>query len=75
MRFSLGALGSACEMLGSAFKFGKRTALSSLTEADLAAATDAGFTLLDAVPPAIVRFFEALRNDVDMEFHQRSQLS
>ena len=75
MRFPIDALGAACEMLGSALKFGKRTALSSLTEADLAAAMDAGFTLLDAAPPAIVRFFEALRNDVAMEFHQRSQLS
>ena len=63
MRFPIDALGSACEMLGAAQMFGKRKALSSLTEADLATATDAGFTLLDAGPPTIVSFFEALRND------------
>ena len=59
--FPIGALGAICEMLGVSVIHGKAATLGQLSQEELAAATSAGFTILNNGPHAALAYFERLR--------------
>ena len=64
MQFPIDKLALACELLGALKLYGKDVEISNLANAEQAAATEAGFALLEAGPAALTSLFEALHKDV-----------